>query len=331
MVYLMGLRRNRWHVAKYEEKYGLSWRAGRVKALYYEDFPLRGPRPPGLYLFADIELMREDERIQALELYESLCHDPVRYRVLNHPTQSLRRYDLLKHLAETKQNDFRAFRIADGWPEDLRYPVFLRPENEHHGALTDLLHNPSEIRGALATLSCLKPTQDSLLLAEYIHCADAEGIYRKYSVLRLGPHYIPAHMLVSRGWSLKDSQNDLWNETLLAEEADYLKHNPHGEQVRQIFETARIEYGRIDYAMVEGRMQVFEINTHPTLFTPNPQIYRPRQRHKDEFAERYFQAIKSLDPASRIPLKDKINWVARGIFRKKIKPPLRRLKQRLLA
>ena len=49
------------------------------------------------------------------------------------------------------------------------------------------------------------------------------------------------------------------------EERRFLETNPHGESVLRVFERARIEYGRIDYAIGERGLEVWEINTNPTV------------------------------------------------------------------
>jgi hypothetical protein len=36
-----------------------------------------------------------------------------------------------------------------------------------------------------------------------------------------------------------------------------------------IFARAGLEYGRIDYGLADGRLQVWEINTGPTLLAPD--------------------------------------------------------------
>ena len=38
-----------------------------------------------------------------------------------------------------------------------------------------------------------------------------------------------------------------------------------GKQLREIFDLAQIEYGRIDYGMLDGKVQCWEINTNPGL------------------------------------------------------------------
>lgn len=330
MFFLLGLRRNHWPVTGYGAAFYNQWRAARCQPLFYEDLPFRRRLEPGVYIFADLELLNPEEREEALRGYELLRQDPARHRLWNHPTRSWGRYQILQHRSETGRNDFRVFRLEEEWPADLRYPVFLRHEILHLGAYTELLYNADEVRGARAALCRLVPANAPLLLVEHLDCASPEGIHRKYGVLRLGERYLPMHMIVSRNWVTKDSELDLWNEALLAEEIFFLENNPHREEVHDLFERAGIDYGRMDYSVVNGRVQVFEINTHPSLFSPGTQLYRPRQRLKEEIRNRYFACLAAQDPQPRISLRHGCTWLARGLWRERVKPRIKALGRRVL-
>jgi hypothetical protein len=58
---------------------------------------------------------------------------------------------------------------------------------------------------------------------------------------------------------------DLMSEELLHEELEYILGNPHKEELLAISELARVDYGRIDYSIMNGKLQVWEINTNPSL------------------------------------------------------------------
>jgi len=51
----------------------------------------------------------------------------------------------------------------------------------------------------------------------------------------------------------------------LDEEMHYLQSNPHQAELRRIFDLANIRFGRIDYAVADRCIQVWEINTNPRL------------------------------------------------------------------
>ena len=256
--------------------YYASQLAGRIRLLAYED--LNGRLPAGTYVFADVERLGPRRARRAARAWKRM--HAVGFPLLNHPLHSLRRYDLLRAL----DNDFRVFR-AEERAADLRFPVFLRDENGHEGSLTPLLHSAGELETA-------RRKHPDALLVEFADTSDEEGIYRKYSVFRIGEHLIPRHILFSKEWVVK--QPDVVEDRYLEEEAVYLRGNPHAKELRQIFERAGIEYGRIDYSLKDGRIQVWEINTNPTLQTIAVSRFPARTPLQDQVGERINAAFLDL-------------------------------------
>ena len=54
---------------------------------------------------------------------------------------------------------------------------------------------------------------------------------------------------------------------VLEKERRYIETNPHERELREIFRRARIDYGKIDYAMLGDRLQIWEINTNPNVLS----------------------------------------------------------------
>jgi hypothetical protein len=95
---------------------------------------------------------------------------------------------------------------------------------------------------------------------------------------------------------LKDAQNE-FSRTMVQEERDYVLGNPHERELADIFRLARVEYGRIDYAIKEGRVQTWEINLHPTIGrdphpsrNPVPEELKPVRMQSRQHFYRGFQA-----------------------------------------
>jgi len=250
--------------------------AGRIRMLAYED--LNGRLPAGTYVFGDVERLGPWRAARAARAWKRM--HAAGFPLLNHPLHSLRRYDLLRAL----DNDFRVFRAGEKAP-DLRFPVFLRRESGHKGSLTPLLHSAADLETA-------RRKHPDALLVEFADTSDEEGIYRKYSVFRIGEHLIPRHTLFSKDWVVK--QPDVVEDRHLEEEAVYLRENPHAKELRQIFERAGIEYGRIDYGVKDGRIQVWEINTNPTLKTTAGSRFPARNPLQDRVGERINAAFLDL-------------------------------------
>ena len=98
---------------------------------------------------------------------------------------------------------------------------------------------------------------------EYRDTADSDGVYRKYGAFVIGGEIIPSHLKFSREWHIKSS--DLYTEALQAEELAYVTDNPFRDQLAPIATMARIDYGRFDYTVVDGRVVVWEINNNPQI------------------------------------------------------------------
>jgi hypothetical protein len=249
--------------------------------------------------------MGPTERSVAAAVHQALASDG--NRVLNHPNRVLNRYDLLRVLHEHKLNEFRAARATDSYGH-LRYPVFIREEHRHTGTLSPLLPDPFSVERALARLAFRGRQRGQLLIVEYCDTRGGDGLYRKYSAFRIGDQILPRHLHVSTGWVSK-SDTSLVNNAILREEAQYFERNPHEEQLRPIFELAGIEYGRIDYGLANGELQVWEINTNPTLGrdpsrAPRPDWapYRPlMEPMRQQFHAAFQSVLRGLErPAATV-------------------------------
>ena len=103
-----------------------------------------------------------------------------------------------------------------------------------------------------------------LLVVEFCDTADANGLYRKYAAFKVGNAIVPAHMMAGDRWMIKASGDQPTVE--LAEEGlRYVEENPHEEWLRKVFTIAGADYGRIDYGVLNGRPQVWEVNLNPTV------------------------------------------------------------------
>jgi hypothetical protein len=291
VIFFLTTRQNEYTIESYLRGYG-STVTGILWPMRYERF-LRAKRlRAGTYVLADLELLTDTEReraaARARELADRGC------RVLNHPTRSLRRFALLRTRYEHGQSRFNVYRLADAAAVE-RYPVFLRAENDHLGALTSLLSTPAELDAAVVRLRRTGVSLDATIIVEFADTADATGLYRKYSAFIVGDRIVPRHVFFSRDWHVKSWQ--LVNAELLGEELAYLDTNPHERELRAIFTAARIDYGRIDYGLAPGGLEVWEINTNPTIVWPSVER-RPREDVHARFAAMLEPAWRELDGVS---------------------------------
>lgn len=238
----------------------------RVRIVAYERLFRFRSLPLGTYIFADFDQLTPDETTKAGVIRNTLSADGRATRLLNDPVRSLRRFELLRRLAEARVNDFNAFRLTDT-QRPQRYPVFLRREQHHDGALTPLLHSPEELESAIDSLAAAGHSRDDKLIVEFCDVSDVDGIYHYYSALIVGAAIIPIDLSFGTDWMDKGPINE-HDLARLEEIKKYVHGNPHEDQLRAIFQLAGIEYGRIDYSVVGNQLRVFEINSNPTLLDP---------------------------------------------------------------
>ncbi len=267
----------------------------RTLALTYEEAPSMASYPDGLYVFSDIELLSGDLRLAAGALHARLSASGARRRILNHPLQSMRRSELLSARARNGTNAFRAYSPSQLADVHVRFPVFLRFADDHMGSRTGLLADPAALERALEEHAPTPLLREAILITEFEDCSDAEGIYRKYSAFCVDGVIIPRHVLFSRDWMQKNP--DLLDSRFLEEEGRYLVSNPHAEALRAMFAEARIEFGRIDYGISkDGTIQVWEINTNPSILRIGYQWSGARAPVHREFARQLRERLTELDP-----------------------------------
>jgi hypothetical protein len=274
MIYYLVTERHAKTVTEWLTHFHALW-SFRFTVLPYEK--LGGWLAPGVFIFSDYERLTPNLRPKALLTHRNAVKSGC--TLLNDPRRSLRRYDLQKRL----NNDFRVFRPHE-IPDDLRYPVFLREENEHRGTLTPLLDTREELDSELAR-------HRRALTVEYLDTADKYGFFRKYAAFRIGDHIIPRHVLFSRNWMQK--MPDIVTGKFVEEELDFVRGRESEEKLRAIFEIAECDYGRIDYGLKGGAIQVWEINSNPQLIPTS--IHPARGPTLELSARRINDALTRLD------------------------------------
>jgi len=256
--------------------------------LTYPQLMARGDTPSGAYVFADRERMNPVQQRIAASLWDQLAGAADRVRLLNHPMGQLGRLELLAILAKSGVNDFRGF-LASDLPEDLRYPVFVRCEADHDGPRTDLLRDRAELGRELSRLVLEGHAPARLLVVEYLDTSDSNGVFRKFGALRIGNKVLAHHLMLSKDWNVKHDSR-IWSDDADREAREYIAQNPHEQDLKTLFEVAAIEYGRIDYSFLDGRIQVWEINDNPSFASLMPRK-RPEAQAK---RVRALETLRSL-------------------------------------
>ncbi len=277
----------------------------RLRLLSYEEAFRLKALPVGSYIFTDLDRLNPEQTERAAILWDTLRSSGHGLKILNHPVRSMRRFELLRQLRERGINDFDACRLTDRRP--VRFPVFIRSETEHLGSLTPLLRSPEELEAAIEKLAADGKSRDDKIIVEYLDVADARGLYHRYGAYMIGARIFAGNLFFSRDWMVKRREPEFAHGEFLAADDRYVAANPHEAMLRPIFALARVEYGRLDYAMVNGRMQVFEVNTNPTA--PIVEELLPAACELD-----YTTSRKVRIPVRRRfepPWEERVNWAFR--------------------
>lgn len=255
--------------------------------------PVEGPAANGerrVYIFADLERLSAPETASAAALWRNLSERPDTLGLLNHPLSSVRRFALLERLHDAGINPFAVYRASED-AEPRSWPVFVRPEDDH-GGHSPLVHDPDELAREIARQKAERGSLDGLMVVEFCDTVDEWGYYRKYAAFRVGKTILARQLHFSHDWVLRFP--DVREARTVSLERDYVEDNLHAAELAEIFELARIEYGRIDYTLKDGRIVVWEINTNPMILIPTDRDDLPRFEAQDAFARRFKRALTEL-------------------------------------
>lgn len=283
--------------------------AGRMKIVHYEALAAAAELEGGTYVLSALDQLDPSMAAFARELHGRFA-GLEGFRFLNHPVRTLQRHALLAELHRRGLNSFRAVRATSSDLSALRYPVFMRGESTHDGALTPLLRSARELDVGLGLVAVLGRPLGEVLVIEFCPTADADGYYRKYSAFVVGGRVMPRSLAYGRSWMLKQ-EGTRYSRRMVEEELDYVRTNPHRRQLEEIFAIAGVEYGRIDYSLLDGGIQTWEINLNPTIgrgLRPRsgrvpPELDPIRDETKAHFYDSFQAAWEAVDlPAScRVP------------------------------
>jgi Flp pilus assembly protein TadD len=229
----------------------------------YEELFLQLSGPIGHYIFADLDRLSRCEREAAGMFANALRQVAPAARLLNDPVSTLDRLPLLTALHRAGINDFTAVRLDTG-ERPARFPVFIRTEDGHFGPETDLLADETAFDAALDDLQVRGRPLGGRIAVGFAGGPHPDGRFRRYGAFKIGDRIFAEELFVSERWAVKDAVAH-WDPATIAEELDFVRSNPHEEVLRRAFTLAHVDFGRMDYGVVDGRVQVYEINTNPTF------------------------------------------------------------------
>ena len=292
MIFFVAPSGETWELEDYLRTYGKEL-IGRSRVLTWDQIVARQELPLGSYVFLAIDQMSPTEKEIAAQCWEKLSQARSDITLINHPSEVLLRYDLLQVCKERQRNTFRV-RRAINFLRCREFPVFLRREHDHNSSLTGLLRTPRELARAVAESVARGYRLRDLIVVEYCDTQCASGIFRKYSAFIVGEKILPHTLMHSHNWITK-SHGRVIDAGTAREELEYVQNNPHSKWLRETFALAKIRYGRIDYGLLDGKPQVWEINTNPTIVRPfaAPPIPEEQRRLRDPVRQLFFPSLQA--------------------------------------
>jgi hypothetical protein len=248
--------------------------------------------PRATYVFSDLDRLPMWRVRHAARVYRQLRDGGV--RVLNDPARLPSRYGLLRKLYRHGINHFDTYRVEEGIVP-ARWPVFLRAEGEHEAPLTDLMHSWDEAQHAIESAVAAGAPVSSLLLIEYAAEPVRPGLFRKLSVFRIGDAYFGATCVHDDKWLVKYGTVGIAPAELYEDELRIVRDNPFGAALKPAFELAAIEYGRADFGLVGGKVQIYEINSNPHIAFPTEHPSVSRLESIRILKQNFYEALAKID------------------------------------
>lgn len=266
---------------------------GRLCPIPYRVFFRADMLKPGAMIFTHFEGLSLPELELIRSFHARQAKAGASFLLLNDPARTLDRYQLGMRLFEENINNFRP-RYLDEDLSSIRFPAFVRLANEHGFWDSRLVDDETGLHRTLEILRSKAPDLGSrdAIVVEFCDTSN-EGLFRKYSALRIGDEIIPRHVLFSSRWLTK--YPDIIDAEKVAEELEFVRKFEHDALLRPVFDLAGVDYGRIDYSFQDGALRVWEINTNPVIVPPPDEIHPDRMKSQTESAERIVAAFERLE------------------------------------
>ena len=263
----------------------------QVQVISYPDFFSRNRLPEATYVFTDHDRLSPELLRRAARLFAQARDRG--FRVLNDPARIRSRWGLLRHLWLQGYNSFNAYRAEEG-ARPARWPVFLRTEGGHDSPARRLLQSWEEVEQAIAYTVERGTPLANLLIVEFAGEPVRPGLWRKLSSFRIGERSVPYPGVHDDHWIAKDGKRGIAPPELYEEELRIVREDPYREPMQRAFELAGIDYGRSDFNLVAGRIELYEINLNPRVDFP-PEPIEIRRQAWDTFRRNYLEALKAID------------------------------------
>ena len=285
----------------------------RCRDWFYEDVFRRRKLPSGTWIFTDHERLSAYELTLAARVAFHLQRGGA--RVLNHPARVLCRFDLLRTLKTAGINDFSAWR-AETFPKPESFPVFIRNEYDHRLGDPPLIPDQAALDAELAAIQKSEYPLVGKLVIEFAGEEVCPGVWQRFQTYHIAGETIAHTNVVDFKWVAKDVKDTKrlkrhpMFDRFIANEQAFISKNLYADVLSRAFKLAQIDYGRADFAIVNGKPQIYEINTNPN-HGDHEKLFRaihPRRAAIQRYSEDLVQkALLKTDLAAGDPIKIRID------------------------
>lgn len=310
MIYFILTREHQYTVAEFRKrKTGV-----KIGVMSYRRLFSRRSLPSGTYIFSDLERLMPWELHLAAKIAGQLKVAGDGFRVLNDPARVKTRVELLRSLFETGINQFNVYR-ADELKMPERYPVFIRWENDHGFPLSDLIYSEGELRRELEHLRQDGCPLRGMIITEYAAQPVEDALYRKFASYCVGGQVIAHHYVHDDQWNVKYGKAGIASDAAYQNEYRFVVENHYEEELRKVFKIADIDYGRVDFGLVDGQIQVYEINTNPMVPAGKSKV-AIRQKTLELARDNLFSALDAQDIKTGRKRPYKLSVGSKGLYRR---------------
>jgi hypothetical protein len=264
----------------------------RVEVVTYETLLKARTVPRATFVFTDLDRLSLWELRLVGLLFRRMREQGL--RVLNNPARVLSRWGLLRALNLAGINDFNAYRVEER-VRPKRWPVFLRAEGAHLGPISDLLHDWNQVAQEIERAMAKGAPLTGMLIVEYAAEPVQPGLYLKLASFRMGPTDFAHLSVLEDHWVAKTGKMGLATPAIFDDEQRVVRENPYGAQLARAFDIAGIDYGRVDFGLIRGKVQVYEINTNPDMGFEKEHPSPVRRETLRIFMHNYLEALRAID------------------------------------
>jgi hypothetical protein len=129
------------------------------------------------------------------------------------------------------------------------------------------------------------------IAVEFIDTRSEDGLYRKYRYFAMGEEGVPGPLMVSNSWEVRDNDNRVINDAIIAEEIAYFSgEDPNHAMLQKARKALGFDFMAFDYSYdANGEMIVWEPNPFPVIWGAHDEV--PEKNYQMPSMDRIYTAL----------------------------------------